>query len=193
MMHPGTELAYINEQVGLGVVARQRLPRGTIVWVQDPMDHVFTDAQFSAMPSLLRGTLWRHVFRQDGVWVLTWDHGRYTNHSCGPNCAGFGGAFDVVVRDIEAGEQLTNDYGYIGVADAFDCRCGDSACRGRIDGSVRSEASGGALHSAYAEAMAAVLRVVQPLWPIVEPGDSGGLGALRRKGLLAAAGGTLTE
>jgi hypothetical protein len=64
--------------------------------------------------------------------VLCWDHGRYLNHSCEPNCGGSEFWFEVALRDIEPGEQLTNDYAtlYMRPSEGFDCRCGAPSCRG---------------------------------------------------------------
>jgi len=35
MIHPHTELRFISEQVGHGVLATQIIPRGTMVYVKD--------------------------------------------------------------------------------------------------------------------------------------------------------------
>lgn len=40
MIHPHTELAWINRTVGNGVLATQRMPMATVVWVQCPLDVV---------------------------------------------------------------------------------------------------------------------------------------------------------
>ena len=40
MIHPKTELKFINEVVGYGVVATSFIPAGTITWVLDKFDRV---------------------------------------------------------------------------------------------------------------------------------------------------------
>jgi hypothetical protein len=40
MMHPNSEVRFVNEQVGLGVFATSFIPTGTIVYVDDPLDIV---------------------------------------------------------------------------------------------------------------------------------------------------------
>ena len=40
MMHPSTELRYINQQIGFGVFATKFIPKGTIVWALDPFDQI---------------------------------------------------------------------------------------------------------------------------------------------------------
>jgi len=35
MIHPDTEVRFINDEIGYGVVAKKLIPKGTITWVQD--------------------------------------------------------------------------------------------------------------------------------------------------------------
>lgn len=59
----------------------------------------------------------------------------YVNHSCEPNCGINDELVLVALRDIEAGEELTWDYGTAIDEDDFDgfpCRCRARACRGRV-------------------------------------------------------------
>ena len=56
------------------------------------------------------------------------------NHRCDPNL-GFDGAGNVrALRDIQAGEELTMDYGtfVVNTDQTFVCDCGSSNCRGAI-------------------------------------------------------------
>jgi D-alanine-D-alanine ligase len=57
------------------------------------------------------------------------------NHSCDPNTE-FVGLNLVARRDIRCGEELTVDYGtfYDRHMTPFDCACGSSNCRGRVEG-----------------------------------------------------------
>jgi len=45
MMHPHTKVQFISDEVGHGVVATAFIPKGTITWVQDPLDRVFSPAE----------------------------------------------------------------------------------------------------------------------------------------------------
>jgi len=62
----------------------------------------------------------------------------YINHSCGANCVLLDSTTMVAFRDIEAGEELTFDYGTVqdGTSvypcDNFDCHCGAVGCRGKM-------------------------------------------------------------
>jgi SET domain-containing protein len=58
----------------------------------------------------------------------------FGNHSCDPNLH-VGGPYQLVARRaIEAGEELTVDYGTISGAESFSmaCRCGAESCRGVV-------------------------------------------------------------
>ncbi len=136
MIHPHTELRFVNPRVGLGVVATKRIPKGTVVWVLDPLDQVLSPDRCAALDPQLRTQLDRYSHTDArGNLVLCWDHGRFVNHSCEATCLGPDGSnFKIAVRDIEAGEQLTDDYRALGLAaeDAFDCVCGAPSCVGRV-------------------------------------------------------------
>ncbi|HTI65062.1 MAG TPA: SET domain-containing protein-lysine N-methyltransferase [Gemmatimonadaceae bacterium] len=132
MIHPQTELRRTDRAIGYGVVATARIPRGTITWVHDPLDRRFDSPSVARMPALLRSALERYCYRElDGAYVLCWDHARFNNHSCRPSCRTVGD-FDIAVRDIDAGEELTIEYATINVLESFDCRCGAPDCRGAV-------------------------------------------------------------
>lgn len=132
MIHPNTELRRTDREIGYGVVATTPIPRGTITWVRDPLDQRFDPAIVAGMPDLLRASLERYCYREvDGAYVLCWDHARFNNHSCRPTCRTVGD-FDIAVRDIDAGEELTIEYATINVLESFACRCGAMDCRGTV-------------------------------------------------------------
>ena len=49
MLHPHTELRYVDGTVGHGVFATARIPAGTFTWVKDPLDRVFTPKQIAGL------------------------------------------------------------------------------------------------------------------------------------------------
>lgn len=60
---------------------------------------------------------------------------RYTNHSCRPNarlCIRQGRVEFYALRDIEAGEEVTVDYGETHHDGRLRCRCGAPGCRGAL-------------------------------------------------------------
>ena len=120
MMHPNTELRFISDEIGHGVVATRDIPRGTITWVQDKLDREFTPEEIEGLGPPYAAQLDKYSFRnQHGRWVLCWDHARFVNHSFRSNCLTTAYDFEIAIRDINPGEQLTDDYGYLNISFPF--------------------------------------------------------------------------
>ena len=116
MIHPNTELRFISEEKGYGVVATNLIPKGTITWVLDPLDKEFTPAEVRKMPPLIKNLIDTYSYRDNnGNFVLCWDHARFVNHSYTSNCMSTAYNFELAIRDIFPGEELTDDYGYLNV------------------------------------------------------------------------------
>ena len=120
MIHPDTELRFINKELGYGVVATKFIPAGTITWVLDKLDRTFTPDEFQHMELLYQNILDTYTYRNNlGNLVLCWDNGRFVNHSFNSNCLTTAYDFEIAIRDIEIGEQLTDDYGYLNITSPF--------------------------------------------------------------------------
>lgn len=120
MIHPDTEIRFISKEIGYGVVATKLIPKGTITWVLDALDREFTPSQIARLDSVFQDILYTYTFRNNvGNFVLCWDHGRYVNHSFKSNCMSTAYDFEIAIRDIHPGEQLTDDYGYLNVTEPF--------------------------------------------------------------------------
>lgn len=120
MIHPNTELKFISNEIGYGVVATQFIPAGTITWVLDKLDREFSPLDFQNMEPIYQDILDTYTFRNNkGNLVLCWDNGRYVNHSFNSNCLTTAYDFEIAIRDIEVGEQLTDDYGYLNITVPF--------------------------------------------------------------------------
>lgn len=133
MLHPHTTLAWVDDTIGVGVVATRPIPRGTITWVRDPLDLTLTPEQVARLGPMYAEQLDRYGYMEADGLVLCWDHGRFVNHHCEANCLAMDGAqFEVAVRDIEVGEQLTDEYGCLGITEPMPCRCGSPICRGVV-------------------------------------------------------------
>ena len=106
-----------------------------------------------------------------GQMVLCWDLARYFNHCCESSCLGLDFPFEIVVRDIEVGEELTDDYGtfYLSETERFECRCGTPSCRGRVDPQDREEMMS-TWKAQLREALAQVHHVPQPLFDLLPEG-----------------------
>lgn len=67
---------------------------------------------------------------------VPWNTARLINHSCEPNCEAWNVGRKIFIhalRDIEAGEELTFDYGFeVDCYEDHPCRCGKAGCVGYI-------------------------------------------------------------
>jgi hypothetical protein len=171
MLHPHTELRSIDDRVGYGVVATRRIPRGTITWVLDDLDQRIPPHRVRKLNKLQRKHLEKYAFvDRDGAWVLCWDLGRYLNHSCEPSCVSLYD-FSVALRDIQPGEQLTDDYSSLNLDAPFACGCRSASCRGEVgpDDFVRYAED---WDRAAGEILPLLSTVPQPLWSLVREKDA---------------------
>ena len=123
MIHPHTELRFIDPDMGYGVFATQFIPKGTITWMLDKLDREFTPAEVKQHPRIYRDIFEKYCYRNNqGNYILCWDHGRYVNHSFKSNCLTSAYGFEIAIRDIHEGEELTDDYGYLNVDEPFEAR-----------------------------------------------------------------------
>lgn len=120
MIHPDTEVQFINDEIGYGVVAKKLIPKGTIVWVLDKLDRSFTQKEINEFEDIYKEILETYTYRNsNGDYVLCWDHGRYVNHSFQSNCMSTAYDFEIAIKDIHPGDQLTDDYGYLNISKPF--------------------------------------------------------------------------
>ncbi len=122
MIHPHTELRFINEEMGFGVSATRFIPKGTITWALDELDQILDADYLDTVDKYKAELIKKYAYRnQDGKFVLCWDLGKYVNHSFHANCMGTAYEFEVAIRDIYPGEQLTDDYGTLNIDEPFEC------------------------------------------------------------------------
>jgi uncharacterized protein len=101
-----------------------------------------------------------------GDFVLCWDPARYLNHSCDPTCRSAGYDFEIAVRDIHPGEELTDDYGSLNLEYDFTCLCVSPLCRQKIrPGDLLKYAD--SWDRCIAGPFRLIATVPQPLWPFV--------------------------
>jgi hypothetical protein len=170
-MHPHTELRFIDPEMGHGVFATQFMPRGTITWALDEFDQILSPERLLSLPALTREIIEEYAYVDAaGQYVLCWDLGRYINHACQPTSRGIGANFEIAVRDIHPGEQLTSDYAELNVTGTFRCACGAPSCRGVVgaDDVLRHWQEWDAEVGA---ALPVLKQVTQPLWVFVKDKD----------------------
>jgi hypothetical protein len=171
MLHPHTELRFVDPDMGYGVFASRFIPKGTITWVRDDLDQTFSPTGFARFSPFYRDLLDTYSFvDKEGDYVLCWDHARFVNHACEAACLSPGYGFEIAVRDVAAGEELTDDYGTLNIDVAFSCRCGSPRCR-KVIRPDDLLAYGDRWDALIADSFFRLSSVEQPLWELVREKD----------------------
>lgn len=122
MMHPDTELRFINDSIGYGVFATRLIPKGSITWILDDRDQMFDESHLVSLDTVQRDHLIKYSYRDEqGLYILCWDIARYVNHSFNSSCIATPYKFELAAWDIHPGDELTDDYGYFNLDKPFDC------------------------------------------------------------------------
>lgn len=147
--------------------ATRDIPRGTITWALDPLDQHFTPEERAALPAYAQAQLEKYSYiDRRGNNILCWDHARFFNHSCAANCLSVGYDFELAIRDIAAGEELTDDYATLNPAEPFPCFCGFADCRREVR--PEDQVHHGTYWNGLArDAFFLIPNVPQPLWQVV--------------------------
>jgi hypothetical protein len=168
MIHPDTELRFVGEKVGHGVFATRDIPRGTITWVRDKLDQAFSAEQIRQMREPYQQVLEKYGYAdRHGKTILCWDHARFMNHSCEATCLSAGYDFEVAVRDVRAGEELTDDYSTLNLESGFACACARANCRGHVEPDDNVEGAD-VWDALLRETFPLIQKVTQPLWRLVD-------------------------
>ena len=97
---------------GMGLIAREFIPAGTVIWALNPhFDVVMTRQQFDELPPAVREQIRRFVYIDvvSGLSILCSDDARFMNHSPTPNTSTQNDK-TIAVSDTQPGEELTCDY-----------------------------------------------------------------------------------
>lgn len=170
MIFPFTRVTHISAEKGLGVVATEKIPKGTITWVFDELDREFSPEAFARMSPLTQESILNYSYtNRTGNLVFCWDNERYINHSFKANCMLTPYNFEIALQDIEKDEELTDDYGFLNIIAPFSA---DSEGTDRTtvypDDLLRySDIWDAQLRQAFAH----LLEVRQPLKPYFSPAD----------------------
>lgn len=118
------------ENIGKGLFAIEDIKKDEII--ADWTNGISYEAKSAnKLPNQLPKNIRDHAIQyEEHKWIDTEGIGRYSNHSCIPNC-GFKGKFHLVaMRDITKGEHLTWDYEMTEDSDwRLECKCGNPNCR----------------------------------------------------------------
>jgi SET domain-containing protein len=99
---------------GLGVFAKQRIAKGTLIWQLDlRFDRLIETAIYEAQTGPVKDYLDRYAYpkRSDPRFIVfEADDARFMNHNDDPNCDFSKEQVAHALRDIAAGEEMTCDY-----------------------------------------------------------------------------------
>ncbi len=130
MIHPNTELRLVNEQIGYGVFATSHIPEGTIVYVKDSLDLTISPADYLMHSEEMQKIIEKYSYvDQNGNRILSWDFAKYVNHCCNCNSISTGYGFEIAIRDICKGDQITDEYAVFNLDQPMTLACGELSCR----------------------------------------------------------------
>jgi SET domain-containing protein len=99
---------------GIGVYARERIAKGTVIWKLDQrFDRLIPVEVWEAQTGPVKDYHHRYCYprRSDPRFIVfEADDARYMNHADEPNCDFSNGDVAHAIRDIEPGDELTCDY-----------------------------------------------------------------------------------
>jgi hypothetical protein len=130
MIHPKTELRFISEEIGYGVFATENLPVGTITYVKDSLESIISPTDYLMHSPEVKAVIDKYSYiDQDGNRIVSWDFAKYVNHCCNCNTMSTGYGFEIAIRDILKGEQITDEYGIFNLEYEMEVQCGSKNCR----------------------------------------------------------------
>lgn len=103
---------------GNGLFTTESIKKGDFIWQYHPnLDRRLTAEEVLKLPEKSQDFLTIYAYKSNisGLYLLCADHARHMNHSESANCGelyikGNPESFTVALRDISAGEELTEDY-----------------------------------------------------------------------------------
>ena len=168
MMHPDTEMRLIDEQMGYGVFARRFIPKGTIIYARDPLDQTFAPGDPLLENPAVSDVIEKYTYTEPtGVRVLCWDIGKYVNHCCHPTTLTTGYGFEIAIRDLFPGDEITDDYAIFNCSVPIPLLCCKENCRGMLipgEFDIHVES----WDERIQDALPRVERVEQALWHLLD-------------------------
>lgn len=133
MIHPKTELKHISPEVGYGVFATEFIPEGTIVYVKDSLELEITPTDYLMHSQEMQDVIEKYSYIDEkGNRIISWDFAKYVNHCCNCNTISTGYGFEMAIRDIYPGEEITDEYGIFNLTEEMNLCCSGLNCRKTI-------------------------------------------------------------
>lgn len=168
MIHPNTVLKFVSETIGYGVYATQDIPEGSIIYVKDSLELIITPTDYLQHPPEMKTVIDKYSYIDEkGNRIVSWDFAKYVNHCCNCNTISTGYGFEIAIRDIKAGEQITDEYGIFNLDEAMTLVCGEQNCR-KIIKPVDFDIYYQDWDTKIKNSIGKLFEVEQPLMPFVE-------------------------
>ncbi len=130
MLHPATELRYINPNIGYGVFATAFIPCGTIIYVQDALEIVLPPDDPRVHDPRYASIIKKYAYEDETHnQIISWDFAKHINHCCHANTLSTGYGFEIAIRDIQPGEEITDEYALFSPRHEMILRCHYADCR----------------------------------------------------------------
>lgn len=130
MIHPDTELRFVNPKIGYGIFATKFIPKGTITYVKDQLEIEICETKYQNFDPIYKKIIDKYAYiDQHGIRIISWDNSKYINHSCNCNTLSTGYGFEIAIRDIEENEEITDDYGMFNSPEKEEIYCNCNNCR----------------------------------------------------------------
>lgn len=168
MMHPNTQVRFINGAIGCGVFATEFIPKGTIVYVKDALELEVSAEQYAQLTPVLQEAVEKYSYIDErGFRILSWDHAKYVNHCCNCNTMSTGYGFEIAIRDIFPGEEVTDEYGMFNLEEEMPLSCSQPNCRQKV-GKYDLDTYFAHWDEQVRGALEQCRIVEQPLYPLIE-------------------------
>ena len=169
MIHPDSELRFVSQEVGYGVFATRFIPKGTISYIKDPLEIDIPEEKIPSYDPDIQQIIEKYAYVDErGHFIISWDHGKYINHCCNCNTMSTGYGFEIAIRDIHPGEEITDEYGLFNMDQSMSLVCNRGTCRGMVQPDDL-ERYGELWDARVQEALAAFNTVEQPLLHWLDP------------------------
>ena len=94
---------------GIGLFAKEAIPKGTIIWKLDDGTKIFTDDDLLKQTPTIKEFVKKYGWKRKGKNYLPMDVAKYLNHSKTPNIENRT-TYEITIKHIQKGEELLIDY-----------------------------------------------------------------------------------
>lgn len=130
MIHPYSELRMIDQSIGYGVFATSFIPKGTITYVKDPLEIELSQTSYDLLEPAYQVIADKYSYVDEyGTRIISWDHAKYVNHSCDCNTISTAYGFEIAIKDIKEGDEITDEYGLFNMKGQMTLSCSCRNCR----------------------------------------------------------------